>query len=164
MREPSLRPLWDCQLMIAGHNPHWIQVNISFRGPIHQVEILGVEGNYITFGNNERLWTYWNHSEEELQNALAYVRLHPDTRVEFREQGTVLGIEHGGGMRMYSLTSKPNGECSDNPLHPGGLSIPLSKVNDPEVQEVLRQVGPYARQKAKEKRKKAVGLSKNRLF
>ena len=39
-----------------------------------------------------------------------------------------------------SLTSKPNGECSTNPMHPGGFMIPGSAVNDPAVKELFKQV------------------------
>ena len=48
------------------------------------------------------------------------------------------------------MTSKPNGECSTNPMHPGGFMIPGSAVNDPVVKELLKQVVENARKSASE--------------
>ncbi len=153
----DLSPRSECVLMVAGHKPHWIQLNLCHRGEKYKVKIHGVDGNYITFGNEEHEWTFWNHSAIELKNAFAYVQEKPDTLVEYYERGAVLGIHQSGSMRVYSLTKEPNGECSGYPLHPGGLTVPLSKVNDPEVREVLSQVGQYARQKAQEKKDREAG-------
>ena len=150
MSKDPLFPVSPCQLMIAGHGPHWIQAKISTRGPIYPVEIIGVEGNYVTFGNDEQVWTFWNHSEEELQNMLAYVRKHPDARIEFREKGTALCVGDRKSVRLYSLTSKPNGQCSTNPMHPDGFMIPGSTVDDPAVKELFKQVVENARKSASE--------------
>lgn len=121
-----LPPDDSCRLTKVGHRVHWVQMNVSFRGPRYPVKILGVEGNYITFGNDEQVWTRWYHSAEHVANILEFVRTRSEASVKYLDRGSLLWVSDGHQTQMYSLAHEPTGECSPNsrsngPIH-GSLS------------------------------------------
>lgn len=145
-------PSRKCELTIAGHGTHWIQVKIAMRDPRCRVDILAVEGNYITFGNEENVWTMWHHDAENLQRLAEIVRAHPEFEVEYSDTGSALLVKTDPKRRMMcSVTREPNGKCSTNPLHPDGFTIPMSATNDPKVREVFEQMARRARGMSEEK-------------
>ncbi|MDO5049615.1 MAG: hypothetical protein Q4D87_07015 [Actinomycetaceae bacterium] len=140
----------SCQLMIAGHQMHWIQAKICLRHPAIPVEIIDVDGNYITFANEDQVWTYWHHSKSALQNLLEFMEDHPDSFAKFHDEGTALRAGVKGNWRYFSLSKEPHDECSMNPLHPDGFGVPVTAVNDPAVQKLFDQVVERARERAKQ--------------
>lgn len=116
-----LPPDDSCRLTKVGHRVHWVQMNVSFRGPRYPVEVLGVEGNYIIFSNGVDVWTCWYHSEEQLANILEFVLTRPEASAEYFDRGGVLRVFNGHQSQMYSLAFEPNGKCSPNSRSTGPI-------------------------------------------
>lgn len=118
------------------HGPHWIQNKLSLNGPIYPVEIIRVEGNYVTFSNGDKVWGFWNHSAEDLQNMFLYVHEHPFSKVDYRERGSVLAVGDSFRQRLYSLAEGPTKECRIGTTRPGGFSISGTGLDSPAIMEI----------------------------
>lgn len=96
----------DCRLPIAGHEVHWIQVkrsDISEKGP---VRLISTQRNFITFGNEEKTWTWWHHDPKKLQSWLKKQQSDPDVNFHFRPRWSLLCLSVAPGRTKF-IRSKP---------------------------------------------------------
>lgn len=84
----------SCRLYTPGHNTHWIQARLCWKGDTYApTELLDADDNWLTFSSTGSVHRMWHHDTANIARALRRITLGaPDLTVRFSERYHLLMI------------------------------------------------------------------------